>query len=146
MVDQDKTCDHCAALHPEGLMSWRAEEMVRPARHYRPEPRSEALAAHAFETPPAPTLRNTYVTRSYSLCPACYAAAKEEADRTLDGQRRGMAVVAIIGAIALAWIMITAFLHSDILGRPLSDAKAWVFTTPAPTPYKDPLNSIPTAQ
>jgi hypothetical protein len=72
--------------------------------------------------------------------------AQEEADRTLAGQKRGMAIVAILGAIGLLWIAIAAFIHSDLLGRPLSDPKGWIFATPAPTPYKDPLNSIPSAQ
>ncbi len=146
MADQNKTCDHCGIDPPEGLTLWRTEETVRPPRHYLPPSRSQAFAANAIETPATPTLRNAYATRIYSLCPACYAAAKQAADHALAGQKRGMAVVAIIGAIGLLWIMITAFIHSDLLGRPLTDAKAWIFTAPAPTPYKEPLNSLPAAQ
>jgi len=94
---------------------------------------------------PGPTLRNTYAEREYRLCPACHAAAVQEAERTLAGQRRGMAAVAALGAIGLVWILVTSFLHSDVLGRPLDDVKAWVHVMPAPPPYKDPLRSIPSA-
>jgi len=41
--------------------------------------------------------------------------------------------------------MLTAFLHSDVLGRPLGGAKGWIYATPAPTPYKDPLRGLPSS-
>ncbi len=147
MSDGGQTCDHCGVARHEGPTRWRTEEIVRPVRRHLPPPRLHPVAADALgQTPPAPTLRNTYATRTYNLCPDCYAVAKQKADRALAGQRRGMAVVAILGAIGLVWIMITAFIHSDLLGRPLTDAKGWIFATPAPPPYKDPLNSLPSAQ
>jgi len=143
MSSPEHTCDHCGRSSPDGLTRWWAEEVVRPARHYRPPPDhisySEPLA------PPAPTLRVTYVMRAYDLCAPCHAAARQDAEQRLAGQRRGMAAVAILGLIAFGWVMLTALLHSDVLGRPLGQAKAWIYATPAPTPYKDPMRGVPSA-
>lgn len=147
----DDRCDHCGDGSAGGLTRWATHEVVRPARHYQTSLRPPAPAASRTvratypEPAPTPTLRNAYAKHEYRLCPSCYAAAVREAERTLAGQRRGMAFVAALGAIGFAWIVVTSFLHSDLLGRHLNDVKAWVYTAPAPAPYKDPLRGLPSA-
>ncbi len=140
MISSDFVCEACGKTFPvSDLRSWRQEELVQAAS-----------AAGSLSAPGAirsrgltPVARSVYAMREYRLCPACFTDVSEPIEQDLEYQRRGVLVVAVIGLIVFIVVAIAAAMHSDLFRSPHDQHKGAVGAMP--TPYTNPLPTIPTA-
>ncbi len=139
MTSPDFVCDACGKTFPIGeLRTWRQEELVQAAP-----------GATALSVPGAirsrgltPVTRSVYKMREYRLCSACFTDVSEPIEQDLEYQRRGVLVVAVIALIAFVAVAIAAAMHSDLF-RSVHDQHKGALGA-MPTPYKNPLPTIPT--
>ncbi len=140
MNSPDFVCEACGKTVPVGdLRLWRQEELVQAAP-----------GASALSVPGAirsrgltPVTRSVYAMREYRLCPACFTDVSEPVEQDLEYQRRGVLVVAGIALVAFIAVAITAAMHSDLFRSPHDQHKGALGAMP--TPYTNPLPTIPTA-
>ncbi len=140
MSTSDFVCDACGKTVPvDDLRTWRQEELVQAG------PGAAALSAPGpiRSRGLTPVTRSVYAMREYRLCPACFTDMSEPLEQDLDYQRRGVLVVAVIGLIAFIAIAIAAAMHSDMFRSAHDQHKGALGAMP--TPYKNPLPTIPTA-
>ncbi len=140
MTSSDFVCDACGKTFPVGdLRTWRQEELVQAA------PGAAALAAPGAirSRGLTPVTRSVYAMREYRLCPACFTDVSEPLEQDMEYQRRGVLVVAVIGLIVFIAVMIAAAMHSDLFRSPHDQHRGALGAMP--TPYKNPLPTIPTA-
>ncbi len=134
MTSSDFVCDACGKTFPVGdQRSWRQEELV---------PAHQAAAIRARGAL-APVTRSVYAMREYRLCPACFTDMSDPIEQDLEYQRRGVLVVAVIGLIVFIAVAIGAAMHSDLFRSPHDQHKGALGAMP--TPYTNPLPTIPTA-
>jgi hypothetical protein len=140
VTSSDFVCDACGKTFPVGdLRTWRQEELVQAA------PGAAALAAPGAirSRGLTPVTRSVYAMREYRLCPACFTDVSEPLEQDMEYQRRGVLVVAVIGLIVFIAVMIAAAMHSDLFRSPHDQHRGALGAMP--TPYKNPLPTIPTA-
>ncbi len=139
MTSSDFVCDACGKTFPVGdLRTWRQEELVQAA------PGAALAAPGAIRSRGlTPVTRSVYAMREYRLCPACFTDVSEPLEQDMEYQRRGVLVVAVIGLIVFIAVMIAAAMHSDLFRSAHDQHKGALGAMP--TPYKNPLPTIPTA-
>jgi len=130
-------CESCRQTFPvSDQRIWRQEELIQASSQ-------STTAGIRARSAPTPLTRRVYATREYRLCSACFAEIGEPIEQDMAFQRRGVLVVAGIGLIVLIGVMIAAAMHSDLFRSPHDQHKGALGAMP--TPYTNPLPTIPTA-
>ncbi len=140
MTTSDFVCDACGKTFPVGDQhAWRQEELVQAGPGAASLSVPGAIRSRAL----TPVTRSVYAMREYRLCAACFTEVSEPLEQDLEYQRRGVLVVAVIGLIVFIAVVIAAAMHSDMF-RSVHDQHRGALGA-MPTPYKNPLPTIPTA-
>jgi hypothetical protein len=139
VTSPDFVCDSCGKTFPVGdVRTWRQEELVQAAPGAAVLSVTGAIRSRGL----TPVTRSVYAMREYRLCPACFTDVSEPIEQDLEYQRRGVLVVAVIALIAFVAVAIAAAIHSDLF-RSVHDQHKGALGA-MPTPYKNPLPTIPT--
>jgi hypothetical protein len=140
VTTSDFVCDACGKTFPVGDQhAWRQEELVQAGPGAASLSVPGAIRSRAL----TPVTRSVYAMREYRLCAACFTEVSEPLEQDLEYQRRGVLVVAVIGLIVFIAVVIAAAMHSDMF-RSVHDQHRGALGA-MPTPYKNPLPTIPTA-
>jgi hypothetical protein len=136
----DLVCDACGkSFSASEMRTWRQEELVKAEPGAAAPTSPEAIRSGSLK----PVTRSVYAMREYRLCHDCFTDVSEPIEQDLEYQRRGVLVVAVIGLIVFIGVAIAAAMHSDLFRSPHDEHKGALGAMP--TPYKNPLPTIPTA-